>query len=505
MKRPNFLVPLILLIHFILLINLRFTAWPEMILWPYFLIKGLLPYRDIAMAHNPLLIFDLAIFYKIFGISLFNLKIYTWVLILLTDLLIYWVAKKITKREKVALLSLAFYVLWQPFFEGNGVWFDLVLAPLALLIFYFLWNKEFFWSGIFSGLAVLVKQTAFWFILPIGFTFWFFKKMNYRAVYCAVSSQARQVRFLRLHSSRKLDGFRRYEIKPQSIARLLLGLIIPVSGFLLYLMATGIWQDFYFWAIQFGIGYLPHAPGQFQLPTLKQFLALGVPYAFIIPAIWFLIKKVKIQEKGQILILLVWCFFASLGIFPRWGYLHFQPFLPFLAIISGILISYFRACEKTSFAYINISYKRLYWAAYLVLIILGTIYLQVRFYRLNWQKADRFFEEETLEAAVWLKENTYPGEKIFILNSWDHLYALTNTLPANSPWVPTLPWYMEYPGIQEEIVADLEKEKPKLVVFEPYREKGLGSYRPEKIDKFLRENYLNTKIIAGRFWILEPK
>jgi len=470
MKRPNFLVPLILLIHFILLINLRFTAWPEMILWPYFILKGLLPYRDIAMAHNPLLIFDLAIFYKIFGISLFNLKIYTWVLILLTDLLIYWVAKKITKREKVALLSLAFYVLWQPFFEGNGVWFDLVLAPLALLIFYFLWNKEFFWSGIFSGLAVLVKQTAFWFILPIGFTFWFLKNLKFK-----------------------------------SIKKFLTGLTVPLVIFLVYLIKVGIFQDFYFWAIQFGIGYLPHAPGQFQLPTLKQFLALGVPYAFIIPAIWFLIKKVKIQEKGQILILLVWCFFASLGIFPRWGYLHFQPFLPFLAIISGILISYFRACEKTSFAYINISYKRLYWAAYLVLIILGTIYLQVRFYRLNWQKADRFFEEETLEAAVWLKENTYPGEKIFILNSWDHLYALTNTLPANSPWVPTLPWYMEYPGIQEEIVADLEKEKPKLVVFEPYREKGLGSYRPEKIDKFLRENYLNTKIIAGRFWILEPK
>jgi len=470
MKRPNFLVPLILLIHFILLINLRFTAWPEMILWPYFILKGLLPYRDIAMAHNPLLIFDLAIFYKIFGISLFNLKIYTWVLILLTDLLIYWVAKKITKREKVALLSLAFYVLWQPFFEGNGVWFDLVLAPLALLIFYFLWNKEFFWSGIFSGLAVLVKQTAFWFILPIGFTFWFLKNLKFK-----------------------------------SIKKFLTGLTVPLVIFLVYLIKVGIFQDFYFWAIRFGIGYLPRAPGQFQLPTLKQFLALGVPYAFIIPAIWFLIKKVKIQEKGQILILLVWCFFASLGIFPRWGYLHFQPFLPFLAIISGILISYFRACEKTSFAYINISYKRLYWAAYLVLIILGTIYLQVRFYRLNWQKADRFFEEETLEAAVWLKENTYPGEKIFILNSWDHLYALTNTLPANSPWVPTLPWYMEYPGIQEEIVADLEKEKPKLVVFEPYREKGLGSYRPEKIDKFLRENYLNTKIIAGRFWILEPK
>jgi len=461
MKKTNLLILLILLIHLLLLSNLRFTAWPEMILWPYFILKGLLPYRDIAIAHNALLIFDLALFYKIFGISLFSLKIYTWILILSTDLLVYWVARKITKKEETALLSLAFYVLWQPYFEGNGVWFDLFLAPLGLLIFYFLWSKEFFWSGIFAGLAILVKQTAFWFIFPIGFSFWFIQNL-----------------------------------KIKSIKKFLIGLAAPLLIFLVYLFKVGILQDFYFWAIKFGVGYLPHAPGQIQLPTIKQIFSLGIPCAFVFLTMITLLFQCNGVKEIQKLFLpfLVWCFFTSLGVFPRWGYFHLQPALPFLAVISSV-----------SLYLISKTWPKLFLGVYLILFFLGVIYLQSRFYYLNWQKPDRFFEKETLEVASWLKEKTNPGEKIFILNSWDHLYALSETLPAVSPWVPTLPWYMEYPGIQDEIVFDLQKEKPKIVVFEDYKLKGLGSYKPEKIDKFLQENYILDRIIDGRFLILNLK
>jgi 4-amino-4-deoxy-L-arabinose transferase-like glycosyltransferase len=460
MRNTKLLIPLILLIHLLLLFFLRFSSWPEMILWPYFLLKGLLPYRDIAMAHNPLLIFDLTIFYKIFGASLFNLKLYTWILILLTDLLIYWIARRITRNKVIAVFSLMFYVFWQPYFQGNGVWFDLYLAPFILLLFYFLYKKEFFWSGILFGLAILVKQTAFWFVFPIGFTFWWSKAL-----------------------------------KAHSVKRFLLGLAIPITLFVFYLIGTRTFQDFYFWAIKFGIGYLPRAPGQVDFPKIKEALSLSVPYALTLLPIFLILKK-KIKEKKLLILLLVWCFFGLFGVYPRWGYVHFQPSLPFLAIISGLCISY-----------ISISSKRLssYWWVYFVLVILGTIHLQTRFYRLHWQKPDRFFEKETIQVAEWLKQNTEENDKIFILNSWDHLYALSNTLPAVSPWVPTLPWYMEYPGVQEEIVKDLENEKPRLVVFEPYKEKGLGSYKPEKIDEFLSRNYTLKEIVAGRFYILELK
>jgi len=460
MKKTNILIPLVLMIHLILLISLRFIAWPEMMLWPYFIIKGLLPYQDIAIAHNPLLIFDLTIFYKIFGISLFNLKLYTWILILITDLLIYWVAEKLTKNKAIAIFSLLFFVLWQPYFEGNGLWFDLALAPLALLFFYFLWSKEYLWSGILFGLAILVKQTAFWFVLPIGFSLWLLKSLKNRL-----------------------------------ILKFLIGLAIPLSLFLIYLTFTNTLQDFYFWAIQYGIGYLPRAPGQVDFPGPKEALSLGVPYGFVLFALYFFIQK-QFKEKRLLLLLLVWCLFGALGVYPRWGYVHFQPSLPFLAIISGVCLSSIKISSK------NLAKL---WYAFLILVMIGTVYLQARFYRLNWQKPDRFFEEETMQAASWLKQNTTPGEKIFILNSWDHLYALSNTLPAVSPWVPTLPWYMEYPGVQEVIVTDLERKKPELVVFEPYKEKGLGSYKPEIIDKFLQENYTLEEIIAGRFQILKLK
>ena len=458
MKKIKFLIPIILLIHLLLLFFLRFIAWPEMVLWPYFALKGLLPYRDIAIAHNPLLIFDLTIFYKIFGVTLLGLKVYTWILIIVTDYLVYWVTEKLTKNKAVAVFSLLFYVLWQPYFEGNGVWFDLFLAPFILLLFYFLSKKEFLWSGLLFGLAILVKQTAFWFILPIALTFWLLKAVKFK-----------------------------------SIIRFSIGFAIPLSLFLLYLIGTRTLQDFYFWAIQFGIGYLPRAPGQIDFPGIKEALSLGVPYGLVLIGLYLLFQK-KFKEKKLMILLLTWCFFGAFGVYPRWGYVHFQPSLTFLAIISGL-----------SIFYISRSRKKLsrYWFLYFFLVFLGTIYLQTRFYRLHWQQPDRFFEEETIQAAEWLKQNTQPGEKIFILNSWDHLYALSNTLPAISPWVPTLPWYMEYPGIQEEIVADLKEGKPRLIVFEPYRGKGLGSYKPEKIDNYLNENYTLDEIVAGRFYILE--
>ena len=114
---------LILLIiggHLFLLWFLRFTAWPEMILWPYLVNKGLKLYQDIVIIYPPIFLLGLSFLGKIFGVTLINLKIYTWILIILSDLLVYWVAKTVTKERLIGIVSLTFYVLWQLFFEGNG-------------------------------------------------------------------------------------------------------------------------------------------------------------------------------------------------------------------------------------------------------------------------------------------------------------------------------------------------------------------------------------------------
>ena len=96
-------------VHLFLLFNLSFTAWPEMLAWPFFILKGWLPYKDFAMVHTPLLVLDLALFNKIFGVGAAQLKIYSWVLILFTDLTLFYVVKKLWSVKK-ALSSLLFFI-----------------------------------------------------------------------------------------------------------------------------------------------------------------------------------------------------------------------------------------------------------------------------------------------------------------------------------------------------------------------------------------------------------
>jgi hypothetical protein len=133
MKKKDFmLVAGILLVHLFLLIYLKFTAWPEMTLWPYLIAKGWLPYQDIAIAHTPLMLIPLSLVYGIFGTGIIQLKIFTWILILGTDVLVFAIAKKLW-NIKTAFLSLMAYGLWMMFYDGNGLWFDCSTVNFIIL------------------------------------------------------------------------------------------------------------------------------------------------------------------------------------------------------------------------------------------------------------------------------------------------------------------------------------------------------------------------------------
>ena len=165
-KHTLFFVLVVILLHFILLISLKFTAWPEMTLWPYLITKGWLPYRDIAIAHTPLMLIKLAVFYKIFGTGILQLKIFTWLLILFFDGIVFVIAKKLWSF-KTAFIAVCAFVFWQTFFDGNGLWFDLFMGVLTFISFYFIQKKKYLWAGVFWALAFASKQTAVWFLAPI--------------------------------------------------------------------------------------------------------------------------------------------------------------------------------------------------------------------------------------------------------------------------------------------------------------------------------------------------
>lgn len=443
----------LLLAHLFLLAKLKFTAWPEMTLWPYLITKGWLPYKDIAIAHTPLLFVDLTILYKLFGVGLWQLKIYTWLLILLTDILLFWVVREIWNR-KIAILSLLFFVPFQLFYEGNGLWFDLALAPVALVVFYLIKKKDYLWAGIFWALAFLTKQTAFWFLIPIGLTL--FQKMS-------------------LQRPQKLIGvFKKFA----------LGVLGTFLISVLIIWAFGFLKDFYYWAFEFGIGILPKAQGQINLPSLRQLAISFLPFSIL----FFLFFVQKRKESIQ---LSAWIMAGVLGAFPRWELFHFQPALPFLAIVGGIVFSQINKLKPV-----------------IKTLLIGYIVLNVvlvsKFSSREWGRETRFFEPEIKQITAHIEENTEQNDKIYTLNAWDSVYAWSDTLPAVRPWIPHLPWYMKLPGVQEDIVSSLDIVRPNLIIQGEYSETGLGSYKPELIDEFIRDNYeINDNI--GSYLIFIPK
>src|SRR6266478_1841842 len=131
MQKRLYLILFILLgLHILILSRLQFTAWPEMVSFPYLINHGFVTYKDMVHAYPPLLVNILAILYKIFGYKLVVLKIFGWLSILISDLLIFKIITKIVKKRNSALFGVLIYVILQPILEGNMVWPDLFIVPL---------------------------------------------------------------------------------------------------------------------------------------------------------------------------------------------------------------------------------------------------------------------------------------------------------------------------------------------------------------------------------------
>ena len=446
-KGMTYLLIGILGIHLLLLVYLKFTAWPETLLWPFLMIKGWLPYSNIAIAHTPLLLVKLAIFFKLFGVGIIQLKAFTWLIILLLDALIFLVAKKLWKI-RIAVFVTAAFVLWQLFVEGNGLWFDLFMAVSAFVSFYFVQKKKWLLAGVFFAAAAISKQTAVWFLLPIVW---------------------------------QMVGDKKLVIK--SITRFAAGSLAVFVPSLLLLWFSGILPSFYNWAVNFGIFILPKAQGQVHLPGIKNLAVAAFPFLVFLPLL-FNNKNLKGTPLSLKTSLAIWAFAGSLGAYPRFEYFHFQPAVPFLAIASGLVLSEFKKIKGS-------------WKVFLSLYLAGSLILFAGFFMRNWREGTRFFEADVSEVASYVRNNTKPNDKIFVLNWWDNIYALADREPSVNPWVPQLSWYMEIPGIQERIVADLMTSPPKFIIYYPYTKSGLSSYIPPKVFEYITSHYSLKEKVDG--------
>ncbi|MCX6705006.1 MAG: hypothetical protein NT162_01570, partial [Candidatus Woesebacteria bacterium] len=260
------------------------------------------------------------------------------------------------------------------------------------------------------------------------------------------------------------------------VGKFILGTFVIFSLFIIALLLFGILPNFWNWAVKFGIFILPKAQEQIQLPDLKNLIVSVFPFLIFIPLIW------KTGRKN--INLLIWAIAGCLGAYPRFEYFHFQPALPFLAISSALVF----AVGKNKSKLIKI---------FIPIYIIGSIYLFAGYFMRNFKEGVRFYEKDVQDVVSYVRKNTTSNDRIFVMNWWDNVYALSGRLPAADPWVPQLSWYMETPEIQEKMVNDLVASKPKLIIFNPYSESGLSAYIPQKVYNYVIANYKLKEKVDG--------
>ncbi len=279
--RSPYFLPIIVI--FFASFLLPFVYWPEMLNWPFWISQGLLPYRDIAIVHTPLLLYVLTVFYKFLGFSPFTLHIFGSLLLTATTYLVAKISQSVLAGFLFAFLAFSF--------NGNHVWFESLLAPLLLAVYLF--QRRFvverknwllFMSGIFLLLAILTKQTTLY-VFPAMIPF-----------------------FLKLRRLPKL-------------------IFLPVIFISLLLL----WPGFYYWAIRFVFlkPFINDSANAFMLlPNIRQTLLLiGLFSTALIP----LLKDRKFEVASTFL----WMVFSLLFAFPRFDYFHLIPSLAFLTILIG--------------------------------------------------------------------------------------------------------------------------------------------------------------------------
>ena len=244
------------MIHIVLLLNLRFTAWPEMFSFPYLYNNGFNLYKDMIHPYTPLLTTLLAYLYKIFGYNIWVVKFLTYFLILINDLLIFKIVSKITKNSKYGLYAVLFYLLTQPFLDGNQLWFDFAMSTPILVGSLLILNKKYFLSGVAFAIAFLTKQNSALFLI-----------------------------FGLLLS-----------LKNKNYFKILLGSLLPIIPFSIYLIQKNSIAEFFNWVLIYPSKYWTNFPNYVQMiPNNRQLFILLILF---VPTIYLLIKS-KFRNKGQ--------------------------------------------------------------------------------------------------------------------------------------------------------------------------------------------------------------
>lgn len=441
---------LILTFHLLILSQLIFTAWPEMFSYPYLFLNGFSLYKDFIMPYPPGLVLLLAGIFGVFGFTPLILKLFTWLIILIIDLLLFLILHKIAPHRYLNLLFLLIFIFWQSFLEGNMFWFDIAALPFLLLAYLFSFqyledgkSKSLFFAGLFLSLSVIIKQIT---IIYLGLFFIFY--------------------LLKVRKFIKKD-----------LVNLIGGVLLGLLPFGSWLILTKTLKEFWQWTILYPLMEWSKFPGYVNYLIPKKGLAVSV--LLTLPLL-VLPQNIRKYLKDWLLLLSLTYFLAAvIAIYPRFSYFHFQPALAFLLILIAVL------SRKLSAQSLN------YYLVLLVLLTGGIIFLTGA---ASSGKEIRFYDAKEQEISQKIIQMSNFTKRVYLLGLNSSQYVFTKTLPPDH-WSDNFGWYLEIPGVQEWSLAGFKETLPEYIFWrvpDPGPWYALGTYQPKQITEYIRQHYKKT-------------
>lgn len=436
-------------VHLFYLFHTTFVDWPEMLLYPWFLTKGLVYYRDVILAYVPGAYYLLHGLYSLIGYSTASEKLIAYGFILLTDVLVYLTARRLTKQVWPGIIALFFFVLWQPIFSGNTIWYETILAPMYLIAYFFALRyldkptlNAVIPVGTMLAVATLMKQTAVWSVLAMCLFVW-------------------------LSHTHKKEGV---------IHAVIIGLTTIAANLLVwgYFVFVGVGRDYGFWVFGFLLN-LSQSTSMYALAPTRSDLTLIAPA--LIPLVMFAVLRPK-KHVWLLLSLMVAVLLSGL---PRWGLHRLQPMLAFIAVGVGVIVASFIATKKQYIVLLGIIVACIMvigsWRSFRVFTVLRDP-MQPTFFDARYQ--------ELLSYA-----NAQASGPVYVLGNYDYLYFGRNERPAVLPWVPLFPWNAQVPGMEKRLIASLESARVPYILYIPFHpDRGYYlDYVPNELFLYVRSKY----------------
>jgi 4-amino-4-deoxy-L-arabinose transferase-like glycosyltransferase len=299
-----------------------------------------------------------------------------------------------------------------------------------------------FVSGIFLGLAVLMKQHG--------------------AVFAVFS-----LSYLGYQRLKPLD-LKRFGLEGTSLTA---GVLCPLVIAGLWLWKAGVFGKFWFWTIQYGSQYAAARPG---LARIFENLVGGMPrelYAVLYLAAFGGVMLARAGKRAEAYFGLGLLAFSLVAIFPNFVFRphYFVLVLPAASLLAGAAIA--RAWEYLD-ARGQIRPAAVLVAAFIVVLGLGVYHERELFFLRAPDAASRLIYHnesafpEAVGVAKYLKDHTSPDESIAVLGSEPEIYFYAQRHSATG-YIYTYALMEPQPyaaQMQEEMIREIESAKPKYVV-----------------------------------------